>query len=302
MPDKYIFTILGGDRRQVVIAKRLLSYGHTVRIYGLGELSSEIIGAEFHTVPEKAISDSDVIILPLPVSRDNVSLNLNAYSDQALSIYDILKFASKNKKTYVLGGLIPYQMLDMARSLGVVIYDYYKEDSLQIKNALPSAEGSLMIAMENTDKVIKDMPVCICGYGRIGSCLATILKSLGADVSVMARRDESLCEISMNGYRAIRIDEKSPSEIINALKKNDVIFNTVPHVIFNRQVLKEALATPLYIEIASNPGGIDISAAREFGIRTLFAPSLPGKYAPVNAGEYIFETVQDILKQGGITI
>ncbi len=302
MPEKYTFTILGGDRRQTVIAKLLLERGHTVRIYGLGELSSEIIGAEFYTVAEKAISECDVIILPLPVTRDNITLNLNAYANGGLNLYDILRAAAKNEKTVILGGVIPSQMLDMAASLGIELYDYYKEEGLQIKNALPSAEGALMIAMENTDKVIRDMPVCVCGYGRIGSCLAAILSRMGADVSVMARRDESLCEIAMNGYKAIRLDEKAPHEMRKALKENEVIFNTVPHIVFNGQVLRAANATPVYIEIASSPGGIDLPAAREMGIRTLFAPSLPGKYAPASAGKYIFETIEDILRKGGLTL
>ncbi len=302
MLKKYIFTILGGDRRQAVIAKRLLKEGHTVRIYGLGEHSSEIIGAEFYTVALKAISECDVLILPLPVSRDNISLNLNAYTSDTISLYDILKCAAQNEKTVVLGGVVPSQMFDMASSLGVELYDYYNEESLQKKNALPSAEGALMIAMENTDKVIRDMPVCVCGYGRIGSSLAYILNRLGASVSVMARREESLCEIAMSGYRPIKINENDPLETIVAFKENEVIFNTVPYIIFNGQVLREADSSPVYIEIASTPGGIDLSTARELGIRTLFAPSLPGKYAPVSAGDYIFETMQDILKKGGIII
>ena len=59
---------------------------------------------------------------------------------------------------------------------------------------------------------------------------------------------------------------------------------------------------PLYIEIASAPGGIDLPAARDKGIKTIIAPSIPGKYSPKTAGKYIFETVCDILSERGIII
>ena len=156
--------------------------------------------------------------------------------------------------------------------------------------------------MENTDRLIKGMSVLISGYGRIGSALATLLSAMGARVTVMARRDESLCEIAMRGYEPVRICENEPVRAAFDGEEYDVIVNTVPHVVFTRNLLQKLQGKPLYIEVASSPGGIDLCAAREIGIEVIFAPSLPGKYAPVNAGEYIFETVCDILRERGIEI
>jgi dipicolinate synthase subunit A len=108
-----------------------------------------------------------------------------------------------------------------------------------------------------------------------------------------------LCDIALCGYRAIRIDGCS-GELHKAVEECDVILNTVPSVIFSEGVIRGITNKPLYVEIASSPGGIDVSAACDVGIRTIFAPSLPGKYSPISAGKYIFETISDILSKGGI--
>ena len=48
MSDKYRFAILGGDRRQAVIARKLRALGHTVRVYGISAFVEEMTGAEKH--------------------------------------------------------------------------------------------------------------------------------------------------------------------------------------------------------------------------------------------------------------
>ena len=156
-----------------------------------------------------------------------------------------------------------------------------------------------MLAMEHTDVTVCGMNALVCGYGRIGSLLARMLERLGANVTVAARRDETLCEISLAGFRSVRIGTDGMNE---AVRNCDVIFNTVPTVIFSEKMLTGLKNKPLYIEIASSPGGIDPSLARAVGLEIVFAPSLPGKYSPISAGKYIFETVSDVLAERGIYI
>ena len=55
----------------------------------------------------------------------------------------------------------------------------------------------------------------------------------------------------------------------------DVIFNTVPSLLFTRDVLKRIKKDTLIIDLASRPGGVDFSAAKELGLRVIWALSLP---------------------------
>ena len=299
MSKRYIFSVIGGDCRQLTVIKNLIRPGHRVRLFSLGVPTEGLSGVEMAASAEKAITGSDAVLLPLPVSRDGKTVNLTSQAD-IVKIEDVFKITSRNEHPLVIGGLISDGILNTAKSHGIEIIDFYKSEGLQQKNALPSAEGAIMIAMENTDSVIEGMNVLVCGYGRIGKILASKLRLLGASVSVAARRDEVLCEIAMSGFSPV--DIRSAEQLIHTAQSAKVIFNTVPGQIFTRQILGDIDSDPLYIEIASNPGGIDVQFAKSLGMRIIFAPSLPGKYAPTSAGEYIFETVKDILDKRGMNI
>ena len=299
MSEKYTFSVIGGDHRQLVIIKKLLLLGHGVKVFSISAPIGCIPGAEFMSSAEKALEGSDILLLPLPMSRDGISINLTSTPEE-LGIASLFGMLSKKEKPLIFGGLIPREARALTENAALELIDYYKCEELQIKNALPSAEGAIMVAMENTDRVIEGMEVLVCGYGRIGKILAHKLKLLGANVSVAARRDEVLCEIAMSGFDPI--DIKRPDELTQASINSDVIFNTIPVQIFSKQIINKIDTDPLYIEIASAPGGIDVQSARAHGMRLIFAPSLPGKYAPSSAGEYIFETIKDILDKRGMNI
>lgn len=297
MYTKKIFVVFGHDKRQATIARALIEKGHTVRLCCAGMITDLVIGCEVFLEWKQAMEDCDVVILPLPITRDGSTL---AYTDETVYLEDIIKSAKKCGCRHIIGGLIPESIL--SQNIGGIYFDdYYKSDKLQQKNALPSAEGALMLAMENTDKIINGLNVLISGYGKIGHCLADILHKLGAYVTVAARRDESLCEASLSGYKTIRINKNgiAPESITENF---DVIFNTVPSTVYMKNTFSAIKGNTVYIEIASAPYGLDLVSARNAGVEVIFAPSIPGKYAPTSAGMYIFETISEILSKRGISI
>lgn len=284
--------VIGGDKRQTVISKCFINAGCEVKAFAVSDMPQIMGKAEICMNLDKAIEGVDIVVLPLPVTRDK--LYVLAQGDK-IALCDVVKLAAKNK-AILMGGMIPEEMLRICAEFGVEAFDYYENEDLQKKNALPSAEGALMIAMEHTDITVHRMKALVSGYGRIGRVLADILKKLGAEVTVAARRDESLCEAALMGYNALRLDSDY-TELGRALENTDVVFNTVPGIIFTAKVLNDCKNKPIYIEIASAPGGIDLSAARDADIEIIYAPSIPGKYAPTSAGKYIFETIYDIISE-----
>ena len=292
---KYKIAVLGGDGRQAQIASRLAKMGHRVSCFSVDGKLIRISGCEICMGVDKAMSGADFAILPLPLSKDGIHLNSLS---QKIELSEIVTLAKKNG-TRLFGGVVPSEFRRVCRELDVDVTDYYASESLQIKNALPSAEGSLMIAMEHTDITVSGMRALVCGYGRIGKILADILRKLDAKVTVAARRDEVLCEIEMSGFESVKIDG---GDALSKAAECDVIFNTVPYVIFTERVMKNIRSSPLYIEIASSPGGIDSSSARDSGIDIIYAPSLPGRYSPRSAGDYVLETISEILSERGIDL
>ena len=56
----------------------------------------------------------------------------------------------------------------------------------------------------------------------------------------------------------------------------------------------------LVVDLASKPGGVDLEAASQMGVRVIWALSLPGKVAPVTAGRAIRDTIYHILHELGV--
>ena len=78
----------------------------------------------------------------------------------------------------------------------------------------------------------------------------------------------------------------------------DVIFNTVPVMLFDRELLTKMDRGTLLIDLASRPGGVDFNAAAELQIKTIWALSLPGRVAPKSSGLFIKNTILNMIKEG----
>ena len=62
------FAVLGGDRRQLELARQLRADGHTVYLYGFEQLPEE-----GHSPLAQALT-GECVILPVPVTKDGESL------------------------------------------------------------------------------------------------------------------------------------------------------------------------------------------------------------------------------------
>ena len=170
--------------------------------------------------------------------------------------------------------------------------DYYDSETLRLKNALPTAEGTLMLAMQNTPYVIGGSSVLVTGFGACGRQIARLFSAVGATVCVAARSPSARAEAEAQGFRSAPLENLSG--IISAA---DIIVNTVPAKIIGRHELSSAKENALFIEIASAPFGIDEKCASELGINYVKAPALPARYAPQTSGEYIAQTVKELIEQ-----
>lgn len=256
--------ICGGDKRQKYMCKYMDDKGLNVSSFALYENDKNVIDD---------IKKYDVVILPVPITRDGEYLN----SEVRVKLDDILNVLEKSQ--IVLGGMCS----------GTDMVDYFNEESFQMQNALPTAEGALQIAMENTDITINQSKCAIFGYGRIAKILAHMLKNLGASVTVFARKIKDIETAKMFGFLAENINT------IEDLGKFDIIFNTVPQNVIDTKLLDSVKNDTLLIELASKPYGIDMDAAGKLSKRVIMASGLPGKVAPKTAGKILCDVIMDIL-------
>ncbi|MPM35965.1 Dipicolinate synthase subunit A [bioreactor metagenome] len=279
--------VVGGDLRQIKLAESLLQDGFDVSVYGFDRFEDD------HMIPTiddlNMIKEAESVILPLPVTNDDVHLNM-PMSCLELPLKEVLSLV--NAKSIVFGGMISRETIDMANYCDISLIDYYNREELIILNALPTAEGAIQIAMEELPITLWGSRVLVLGFGRVGKILANRLYALGCSVYVAARKASDKAWIKAFGYTPVSFDQ-----LDEFLHEFTILFNTVPARVLSKNRLALLKKDCLIIDLASKPGGVDMEAAVEAGVKTIWALSLPGKVAPITSGEIIKETIINIFKE-----
>lgn len=282
--------IIGGDLRIVTLAKLFAEEEYEVYTYGL-EKAEEIKNINniycCNSIKE-ALKNVNVVISAIPFSSNGKEINA-PFSEKKISVIELID--NLNAKTLIAGSIKPevYQMID---DESTEIIDIMKREELAVLNTIATAEGAIQIAIENTNRVLHGSKALILGFGRIGKVLAKKLEGLSVDITCSARKNEDFAWIRTYGYKALNTNHLS-----NDLEKFDVIINTIPYIVLDKEKLEYVKKDTLLIDLASNPGGIDQNAAKELGLNFVWALSLPGKIAPVTSAEFIKNTIHNIFDE-----
>ncbi len=285
------YSIIGGDLRSVKLAELIAQDGNSVNIYGFTTAGFEIKLEQSKTLAE-AVVDSDVIIGPIPCSNDNEFINAPFHNE---SIHMNELFKAMNKNQLFLAGRISDKIAHLAQVCNVYTVDLLEREEMAVLNAIPTAEGAIQIAMEEMPITLHNSNSLVLGYGRIGKILAKMLHGIGSNVYVEARKYADLAWIKSLGYSPVML-----SNLSHVVKNADVIFNTVPSMVLNYELLKLLNPECLIVDLASKPGGVDFSRAKELGLKAIWALSLPGKVAPVTAAGFIKDTTYNIIEELGV--
>lgn len=282
-------SIVGGDLRIVRLIEMLVEDGYKVYTYGL-EMSEELLqmDIEMCSTVEEAVSYSKVVIGPIPLSSDRKNVS-TPFSKVKLSLDEFLK-ALKDKKL-IAGNILEF-FRDQLEKEQISYIDLIKREEFAVLNAIATAEGTLQIAMEETQKTVHGSKVLVMGFGRIGKILAKMLDGIGAKVSCEARKDDDIAWIKAYGFEPIHLNELNEN-----LSKFDIIINTIPFQILNEERLNLVKKDVVLIDLASNPGGVDRRIAKEKELKLIWALSLPGKVAPITSAEFIKEVLYHVLEE-----
>ena len=284
------FAIIGGDLRVIKLAIMLARDQKEIFVYGL-EKAEELKNnpnIKYCESIKKAIQEVEIVIGPIPFSSNGKTINM-PFSDKEVTIREMMHVI--NAKVLIAGGITP-DVYEMANDEYIEIIDIMKREELAVLNTIATAEGTIQITIENTNKIIHGSEVLILGFGRIGKVLARKLAGLSAKVTCAARKDEDLAWIQAYGHKATNINT-----IGENLRQYDIIINTVPHIILNEERLQYVKNECLLIDLASNPGGIDKKAVKDNQLKFVWALSLPGKVAPTTSAEFIKDTIYNIIKE-----
>ena len=281
---KHKIAIIGGDLRIIKLAEMLVKDGNEIYTFGIDNVEGTIQCENI----KKALKNVEIVIGPIPFSSNGTTINM-PFSDKSLSIRELMH--AMNAKILIAGGIAP-EVYELANDEYIEIIDIMKREELAVLNTIATAEGTIQVAIENTNKILHGSKVLILGFGRIGKVLARKLSGLSVQVTCAARKDEDLAWIEAYGHKSTNINN-----IGENLKQYDIIINTVPHLILTEERIKYIKEDCLLVDLASNPGGIDKKAAKDKNLKLIWALALPGKVAPVTTAEFIKDTVYNILKE-----
>ncbi|MCI6402187.1 MAG: dipicolinate synthase subunit DpsA [Candidatus Fimivicinus sp.] len=282
--------VIGGDMRQIYMAEALEQAGFEVSLYGFEHLEEGNAGRSDYADYYEALKGKDAVIFPLPLSRDNVSLNA-PFAGEEILLADILH-AVEGGQT-VFGGMFGEREKQYLKHRGILAYDYFAREELTVRNAVATAEGVLQIVIEELPITVHGSHALVTGYGRTSKTVCTLLRALGAQVTVAARKQEDLAWARVEGMQGVFYEE-----LPACAGAFDYVVNTVPALVLGRPVLEKLKADCLLVEIASAPGGIDVKTAGACGLKIVKASSLPGKVAPKTAGKIISDTIQNVIREG----
>ena len=165
--------------------------------------------------------------------------------------------------TTVIGGNLDFLPPEIPK------IDLLKEERYIAENAHLTADCALRLLGQHLPCRFRDCPVLVIGWGRIGKCLAEMLKALSARVTVAARKPADIALLTALGYDVVRVDA------IEA-KHYKAIVNTAPAPVL-------PAGEGLRIDLASVKG--------MEGDNVIWARGLPGKMLPESSGKLIADAI-----------
>lgn len=258
-------TVIGGDNRLKILKSHLEKEGYSVDTLGLFE---DDCGD---------ITTSQIIILPVPTSKDRKTV-FCPLTNKKILLSEIAENATNEQLILCCNYLFENKKC----------VDYGSLDSYALLNAVPTAEGAIKLAIENTPYTLWKSKALVIGFGRVGKILSDRLKSLGCDVTVSARKPSDLALLDALGFKTVHTGDLNKQPL-----SYNIIFNTVDVKVLDDITFRDC-ACDLIIDLSSK-GGFSLDAAEEYGVKAIKAPGLPAITAPVTAAEILNQTVNQII-------
>ncbi|MDL2215918.1 dipicolinic acid synthetase [Ruminococcaceae bacterium OttesenSCG-928-N02] len=254
--ERQLFWVAPGDARQVAVRNYLAEAGHTV------------------TEIEKA----DYLVLPMPFLPEKHGLRA--------------VLAKAKPGAVLFAGSVQPQAYALAGEAGFLMVDYLLREELTFYNAIATAEGAILLLLQERKETLFGAHILIVGYGRIGKVTAHRLLAFGAKVTVAARRPEVRAEAQGMGCNTVTVADMGA-----VCPQISAVVNTVPGPVLTKEVLEQLPKTATVYDLASAPGGVDFAAASVLGIEAGLYPALPAKYVPVSAGAFVARSILEMIEE-----
>ena len=152
-------SVVGGDLRIVKLIEMLKDDGYIVYTYGL-ENSEEILNmenVEMCPTIKEAVSHSKVVVGPIPLSSDRKNISA-PFSRNNINLEE---FVEEIKGKHLIAGNITIK--DKLDANNIQCTDILKREEFTVLNTIATAEGTIQIAMEETQRTVHGTKTLVMG-------------------------------------------------------------------------------------------------------------------------------------------
>lgn len=281
--------VIGGDARYLEMIRQL-QVDKNIILIGYDQLDQSCAGTKKMELGNIDAQNLDAVILPVRGTGKDGAIEA-VFSNKNINL-SAEWFQKLKPGTIVFSGIAGEPLQNACKDAELDLVTLMDRDDVAIYNSIPTAEGVLIMAMENTDFTIHGSRVAITGFGRVGMTVARMFQALGSHVTVAARTTAERARISEMGFQAA-----SFTELPKAGAQADLLINTVPAQVIQKDVICELPSHAVILDIASKPGGTDFDYAAQRGIKAILAKSLPGVVAPRTAGKILADIIKVVLSE-----
>lgn len=288
--DQFI-VVMGGDARYLELIRQLQALPQTtIILVGFDKIEQGFTGLKHVDFHELEVEKLDAVILPITGTDDKGNVEI-IFSDQSICLTKNW-FKRLKQSSLIFTGITNDYLTTATKNANVSLVPLLNRDDVAIYNSIPTAEGTIMMAMENTDYTLHSSNVLVVGFGRVGHTVANKFSALGAKVSVSASSIRDLARITEMGLTAIPL-----KDLPKHTHTCDLLINTVPAQVILKETIQQLPRHGMIIDLASVPGGTDFKYAEQRGIKAILAKSLPGTVAPKTAGKILADVIKQFLHE-----
>ncbi|AIF43980.1 dipicolinate synthase subunit DpsA [Virgibacillus sp. SK37] len=280
--------ILGGDARYLEATHLLADKGVDIALVGYDQHPFQQKNVQIVDPDHFSYGHLDAVLLPVGGIDLNGEVEAT-YSDKTIHLTKEMLIQTPEHCSVYTGAANIY-LEQLTNQTNRKLIKIFQSEEMAILNSIPTAEGALHVAIEETATTVHNSNVMIVGFGRVGMTVARLFSAAGANVHVTVRNKTAAAKAYGMGLHSVWIND-----LQKEIKDIDICLNTVPAPILNKKVIANLKKDCVIIDLASAPGGTDFTYAKKQNIKAVHALGLPGKTAPKTAGKIIGEAMYELL-------
>lgn len=271
------------------IMRQAQAAGARVQHYQSAPGADEAAGAKESPSLADAIRGARLIVGPVPGLGTDDSLYAPSAKEKLFMTTDVLRGAAPEALMFL--GRVSPKIEAWAKGTSVTPIGFGDDDPLAVLHAVPTAEGAVKVAIENTDETILGLPTLCLGLGRVGMSVVQAFLGLGANVTLAARNPSQLARAWAMGTTAVHL-----RELPRVLGQFPLVVSSSSGLVLTRELLERTLKDVVIIDLCSPPGSVDFPAAETLGRKVIWARGQAGT-APKRTGYNEWQVIMRMVRE-----